>query len=284
MKVDCQWFNANLEAFFCDSLDVQKSQLASEHLKTCLSCRNEVQSLREVDPLIRQLLKYRMTKVGAAARAPKRSFGFRLGLAGAAAALLGILILAVFLRRGDEPGSVLPTDDATIQASASPNSNDPKIETVPPNSRAKPDAPVLDAPGPKPIPEPEITDNSPSFLVTDPAGYSTSLEDYRGRVLLIGVWSAEQPEAAQSIQKLYQTFGNRKGVRVLGVTSRNTARPAGLTFPIVFNNGSRLMDTKSPNFVIVDKEGKIQLRGSLVSDANSLTTKVRAKLDELGGK
>ena len=77
MKVDCQWFNTNLEAFFCDSLDAQQLQLASEHLKTCLSCRSEVQALRDVDPLVKQLLEFRMTKAIAGAHAPRRSIGFQ---------------------------------------------------------------------------------------------------------------------------------------------------------------------------------------------------------------
>ena len=103
-------------------------------------------------------------------------------------------------------------------------------------------------------------------------------------MLFIGVWSADQPEAAQNIQKLYQAFGSRKDVRILGVTSRNQERPAGMTFPMVFNNGSRLLETRSSDFVVVDKEGNVQMRGSLVGDSTALTSKVRAKLDELGGR
>src|SRR5712672_3341344 len=107
MKVDCQWFTANLEAFFCDGLDAQQLQLASEHLKTCLSCRSEVQALRDVDPLIKQLLEFRMTKAHAGARAPKRSLGFQLGLAGAAVALVGALVFVAFLGRTGGLGGLL---------------------------------------------------------------------------------------------------------------------------------------------------------------------------------
>jgi hypothetical protein len=53
---------------------------------------------------------------------------------------------------------------------------------------------------------------------------------------------------------------------------------------MVFNNGSRLLETRSADFVVVDKEGNIQMRGSLAGDSTALTTKVRAKLDELGGR
>jgi hypothetical protein len=287
MKVDCQWFSTNLEAFFSDGLDAQQHQLASEHLKTCLSCRSEVQALRDMDPLIKQLLEFRMTKALAAAQAPKRSAAFQLGLAGAAVALLGVLVFVAFLGRTGGLGDLHPASQPTLQSEGPPNSlnsNDVKVDDTTPALRAKPDAPDPKSPGIKPGPEPAITDNSPAFLVTDPALYSTNLEDYRGRVLFIGVWSADQPEAAQNIQKVYQAFGNRKGVRILGVTSRNQERPAGMTFPMVFNNGSRLLDIRSSDFAVVDKEGNVQMRGSLVGDPNVLTTKIRAKLDELGGR
>jgi hypothetical protein len=284
MKVDCQWFSANLEAYFCDSLDAQQLQLASEHLKTCLSCRSEVQALRDIDPLVKELLQFRMTHALAGARAPKRGIGFQIGLAGATAALVGILVFVAFLGRSGGLNGLFPGNQATLPGPDVPNSGDVKVDGAAPDLRAKPDAPDPKAPGIQPGPEPAITDNSPAFLVTDPAGYSTNLEDYRGRVLLIGVWSADQPESAQNIQRLYQAFGNRKEVRILGVTSRNAERPAGMTFPMVFNNGSRLLETRSSNFVIVDKEGNVQMRGSLAGDSNALTTKVKVKLDELGGR
>jgi len=287
MKVDCQWISTNLEAFFSESLDVQQLQQASEHLKTCLSCRSEVQALRDVDPLIKQLLEFRMTKALAAAHAPKRSAAFQLGLAGAAVALVGVLVFVAFLGRTGGLGNLLPASQTTLQSEGNPdsqNSNDVKVDGEIPALRAKSDAPDPKSPGIKPGPEPPITDISPAFLVTDPAGYSTNLEDYRGHVLFIGVWSEDQPEASQNIQKLYQAFGNRKEVRILGVTSRNQERPAGMTFPMVFNNGSRLLDIRSSDFAVVDKEGNVQMRGSLVVDPSVLTPKIRAKLDELGGR
>jgi len=285
MKVDCQWISTNLEAFFSDSLDAEQLQQASEHLKTCLSCRSEVQALRDIDPLIKQLLEFRMRKALAVAHAPKRSAAFQLGLAGAAVALVGVLVFVTFHTGG--LGDLLPTSQTTLQSEGSPNSvngDDAKVDGEIPAPRAKPDAPDPKLSGIKPGPEPPITDISPPFLVTDPAGYSTNLEDYRGRVVFIGVWSADQPEAAQNIQKLYQAFGSRKEVRILGVTSRNQERPGGMTFPMVFNNGSRLLDIRSSDFAVVDKEGNVQMRGSLVVDPNVLTAKIRAKLDELGAR
>jgi hypothetical protein len=285
MKVDCQWFSTNLEAFFCESLDAGQLQLASEHLKTCLSCRSEVQGLRDLDPIIQEVLKFRLSKANAAAHAPKRSIAFQFGLAGAVLALVGILVLVVFLGRSGGFGGLLPTSPSAQNGTAPGNpNNDVKVDDETPALRAKLDAPNTDLPATKPAPEPAITDASPAFQVTDPSGYSRNLDDYRGRALLIGVWSADRPEAAQNIQRLYEAFGSRKDVRILCVTSRDQERPAGMTCPMVFNNGSRLLETKNSEFVVVDKEGSVQLRGSLAGDTNALTAKIRVKLDELGGK
>jgi len=234
--------------------------------------------------MVKQLLEFRMATAIAAAHAPKRSIAFQLGLAGAAVAVVGVLAFAAFGLTGGGGLGLPRSNQPSLQSSTSPTAGDVKVDGEAAAMRAKPDAPDPKSPGIKPSPEPAITDNSPAFLVTDPAGYSRTLEDYRGRVLLIGVWSADQPEAAENIQRLYETFGSRKELRILGVTSHTQERPAGMTFPTAFNNGSRLLETRSPGFVVVDKEGNVQMRGSLVGDANALTTKVRAKLDELGGR
>jgi len=57
-----------------------------------------------------------------------------------------------------------------------------------------------------------------------------------------------------------------------------------MTFPLVFNSGSRLLDTRSSDYAIVDKDGTVQMRGSLIGDSNALTARIKAKLDELGGR
>jgi hypothetical protein len=284
MKVDCQWFSSRLEAFFCESLGEPELQLASEHLKTCLTCRNEVQALQNVDPLVKQLLEFRMAKARAADRAPRRSLGFQLGLAAGGVALAGILVFAVFLRQTEAPNGLLPSIQTVLHSSGASDSGEGKLDGSIPTTRAKPDAPDQKSPSVKPGPEPAIPEGAPEFLVADAAGYSTSLQDYRGHVLLFGVWSADEPEAAQNLQRLYQAFGNRKEVRILGISSRNQERLAGTTFPMVFNSGSHLIETHISNFALIDKEGTVQMRGSLVGDSNALIPKIREKLDELGGR
>jgi len=278
MKIDCRWFSTNLEAFFCESLGTEDFKLASEHLQTCLSCRKEFQALHETDPLVKQVLAYRMTKARAAAFAPRRSMGFQLGLATAAVALLAVLGIVIFNQTERPKGSA----NQSAAQSPDPSKDEDKGEPSLSIDRTKPDAPDPRLQPVKPPPEPAISDNAPEFQVITPEGYSKSLQDYRNRILLFGVWSADRPETSQNLQRLYQAFGTRRDLQILGISSRGQDRPAGMTFPMVFNNGSRLLETRVASYAIVDKDGRVQWSDTLVGDSNVLISKVRAKLDELG--
>jgi len=284
MKVDCRWFGTKLEAYFCETLGDEDLRLAAEHLNTCLTCRREVQALNDIDPLVRQLFDHRMAKAEAATRAPRRSVGFQLGLAGAALAMTAALAFMILTRQtSPQPTPALPSSASNVDTNTTLAENTKSEDSSQPE-RLKPDAPITKSSKSTPAAEPAIPDNAPEFLVITPEGYSKSLQDYKGRVLLMGVWANDQSEAVQNLQKLYQALGTRTDVRILGASTRNQDRPAGTTFPIVFNNGSRLLETRTSNFVVVDKEGNVQMRDSLVGDSTALVTKVRARLDELGGK
>jgi len=280
--MDCQWFNANLEAYFCETLGNEELLLVSEHLTTCLSCRNEVQSLRDVDPMVRQVLDYRMTKARLAASAPRRSIGFQLGLAGAGVALAAAIVFGVFLHQANEPGGSASIVPPTLQSSDSPDTKAGKGSDSTPTVRAKPVAPDQPAAVKSIAPEPIIPAGAPEFAVIDPSGYSKSLSDYRGRVLLIGIWSADRKETAQNLQRVYQALGTRRNLSVLGVSRRKQDPLPGMTFPVVFNDGSRLLEARDFEYVVVDKEGHEQLRGSLAGDSNALISKIRTKLEQLG--
>jgi hypothetical protein len=205
-------------------------------------------------------------------------------LAGAALAMTAALAFLFFTRQASAPTVQQLPSSASVSNLGSPAAETTKVEDPTPTVRLKPDAPVTGPTGLNPGLEPVIPDNAPEFLVINPEGYSTNLQDYKGRVLLVGVWSSDQPETVQNLQKLYQAFGTRREVRILGASTRSLDRPAGTTFPMVFNNGSRLLGTRTSSFVVVDKESKVQMRDSLAGDSNALIAKVRAKLDELGGK
>ena len=282
MKVDCQWFGANLEAYFCEGLGVEELRLASEHLNTCLSCKSEVQALRDVDPVVKQVLDFRMAKARTAALAPRRSIGFQIGLAGAGVALAAALVFAVFIRQPSGSGESAAVIAPTLQSSDSSNTKSVKGDGSAPTGRLKPDAPDQPTSVKPTAPEPIIPEGAPEFAVIDPYGYGTSLADYRGRVLLFGIWSADHREATQNLQRVYQAFGSRRGLSVLGVARRKQDQLPGITFPMVFNDGSRLLEAHESDYVVIDKEGRVQMRGSLAEDANVLIPKIRAKLDQLG--
>src|SRR5258708_2811218 len=92
MTVDCQWIETNLEALSCDSLNGEESRLARGHIDTCSSCRNEVDAVRAIDPLIKKHFQREL----AIARQPRVVHGARVfGLGTATAALVAILLFVV---------------------------------------------------------------------------------------------------------------------------------------------------------------------------------------------
>jgi hypothetical protein len=129
------------------------------------------------------------------------------------------------------------------------------------------------------VPVPQ--EGSVAFLVTDPAGYSRRAEDYRGYILLMGVWSADRPETIANIERLYRTFGSNARMRVLGVSHERQTKPPGTTFPLAFNQGSTLFGTSPGDFVLLDEAGVLRLRGSLLTDSASITNAINTALKDL---
>jgi hypothetical protein len=119
--------------------------------------------------------------------------------------------------------------------------------------------------------------DAPAFLITDLAGYSRSLEDYRGFTLLLGVWSLDLPESVANLERLYKTFGSNPKVRVIGVSDQRASKPPNTTFPIFYNQGSRLLDAKPGDFVLLNGTGTVRLRGSITGDFESLSKTLREK-------
>src|SRR5262249_55501777 len=138
---------------------------------------------------------------------------------------------------------------------------------TPPIANAEPSVPVVEPPTPPPVKEhepaevlrakptagepnatadvrreksPPITANSPDFLVTDPAGYTHSLDEYRGRVVVVGVWSRNQAESIANLERLYRANSTNTKLRLLGVSNEHEPKPTNTTFPIFYNQGSRL--------------------------------------------
>ena len=270
-RIDCRWIEDNLEALFCDRLDHEQSRLARAHIDSCDACRREVQALNAIDPLVQKHFRREL----AIAQQPRAlSTGRVFGLSAAALALVAIL---AFIGLRPSPAPVPPSTVAsapTIQTQPAaevqrlPDAKSPE-ETVAPTERAKPNAipTVLDR---TPSAQPASSDKAPEFLVTDVAGYSHRIEDYRGHVVVVAVWSGASQEAIANFQRLYEMYGSNTKFRFAGVSNERLAKPQSATFPIFYNRGSKLFGARSGEFVLIDDNGGITLRGSLVKDFDTL--------------
>jgi len=52
--------------------------------------------------------------------------------------------------------------------------------------------------------------------------------------------------------------------------SERQPKPTNTTFPLAYNQGSRLFEAAPGDFVLVNETGSVQLRGSLVKDFDKL--------------
>jgi hypothetical protein len=261
MNVNCEWITANFEGYFSDRLHPEEKQIFHAHIQVCSNCREELRQLNDTDPLIRNYFKHQL----AVAHIPVRRRAWLIP-AGVAAAFATLFVLLPMLKTSDV--TVTAPAPATTAPAAASAPEVGKVQEESPILRAKPQsdnsAAELNASG---HPEQERTVD---FLVTDPAGYSSTIENYRGRMLLFGVWSTDQPHSISNLERVYQTFGSNTKVRILGVSNQRGTKPAGTTFPVVYNQGSRLLGTGIGRFVLLDETGSVRLRGSLAEDYGKL--------------
>ena len=112
---------------------------------------------------------------------------------------------------------------------------------------------------------------------TDPAGYSHTADEYRGHVVVIGIWSVDQPEATGNLDWLYRTYAANTKLRFFGVSKIGQTKPANVTFPVVYNQGSKVFGARPGDFVVLDENGSVELRGSLVKDFDSIRKLLQGK-------
>ena len=280
--MDCRWVENHLEAIFCDTLAEEETRLAREHIENCAACRSEVQSLMAIDPLIKKYFHAQVARAVRAGDAPARGiWRSRWSLQAAAVAVVAVVLILLF--RIPQPNDVQTT--VSVQTAAAPASVDgpsiDKKDSAEPNERAKPSADRLaetEVSGRSTVlsPTPDTT-NAPTFLVSDPAGYSHSIQDYRGFKTFIGVWSPEQPRSIAALERLYKTFGSNPALRFIGVSPQRSSKPPNTTFPVFSNQGSRLMGAKPGEFVLLNEVGSVTLRGLLAEDFETLSKALREK-------
>jgi hypothetical protein len=266
--------DSRFEAYCCDRLDDSEWRLAESHLKDCSQCREELAGLNAVDPLVKDVFRHRLS-VARSPRAPQLRLRV-FPVAATALAIIAVVTGLVFIRPTVNAPELPPV---AIQAPVAPTESvEPKPAEVEPDvARAKPDE-IRPAVPPSVIPPPGRLTNGEPFAVIDAAGYVRHLEDFRGYVLVVGVWSDDQPQAAQNLDQVYRTFASNANFRLLGVANGPQNVVPGATFPIVYNYDSRLLGAKESEFVVIDAKGTERLRGSLLTDTSNLLQGVRSAL------
>src|SRR5262245_9338019 len=280
MSVDCQWVEKNLEAFFCDRLSESDSSLARGHMDSCESCRKEAESLNAIDPIIKNYFRRELE----IARRPRLVHKGRiLGLSGAGAAVAAVALLLLVPRMPQIPPVLAPTISQQTPV-ASTSSSEPSKPVKIEEAAAEPVRvkPVTGAAVPTPPPDRKsqplpATPSEMQFQVVDPAGYSHTLEEFKGHVVVIAVWNPEQKEAIRNIERLYRTYAGNPKYRFLGVSHDRQTKPGNTTFPMLYNRGSSLFGAEPGEFVMLDETGGVQLRGSLVKDIDLLRKALQEK-------
>jgi hypothetical protein len=279
MTVDCQWIEKNLEALFCDKLNSEESRLAREHIDSCGSCAKEVAALNMIDPLVKRLFQSELNRSLGARPLPRRVP--TPALVGLSSALIAVSVLLFFTLRVPQQNAVVQTGTVAEQVAPASSPEAAPLVKSPDGTSLERAKPVEGAPPDRlptaPVATAAPDNNAPDFLVNDPAGYSRTLNDYRGHALVIGVLNASQPDVASNLESLYKSFGVNSKLRFIGISNDRQARLVNTTFPVAYNQGSKLLGAQPGEFVLLDEAGTIQLRGSLVKDFETLRRSLQEK-------
>ena len=117
------------------------------------------------------------------------------------------------------------------------------------------------------------------FYVTDTAGYSQTLADYSGSIIVLGVFDASGHD---TFEQAYTAYGTDARFSFVGVSLNSDIRPGNITFPLMSNRGFSLLGTPAGAFTIVGPDGALLRRG--LFDVDSLADVLQASLEELGAR
>jgi len=281
MTENCQWFTSRLDAYFEETLARDVREAFDAHRASCPECERKFaqadSEISQADPVLRQVLRYRIAQSQAAASMNSRPRVWRLALAGSGLAVAALLAFGVIFREPASPPPVAanPPAEATSTPDAVAPVKTDKVDDVSDVQRAKPEpgAPSAGAAAPNSV---AVGAASPDFAVIDAAGYSASLETYRGKVLLFAVISPEHGDAVKNLQGLYAAFGANPDLRVLGILTKPGVTVSG--FPVFYNHGSRLLGVEEGQFLLADPSGKTVLKGVLNETNTGL---VKAELEKM---
>lgn len=149
--------------------------------------------------------------------------------------------------------------------------------------------------GERTAPAPEVGSPAPAYSATSLAGDPVSLEELRGKVVLLNVWATwcvPCREEIPALQALYEESAGR-GLEVVGVSVdapgseeavRDFARRFDLTYPIWLDERgavtSTFRATGVPNSYLIDREGTIVWKrvGPVEAGDSSLARALRESL------
>jgi hypothetical protein len=273
MTVDCTWIEKHLEALSCGTLNSEENEIAQSHLENCGSCAKEVAALNAIDPIVKFHFRRELRRAKQSTPAIPRTIPKRGLAAATSAAVLAASILLLIEMRTQRHATVVPA--ASVAHEVTPTAVPESIPPVKSTDATGIDRtkPVESNAGDRIESRPAISapdGNAPEFLVSDPAGYSRTLADYRGHILILGILDARQSEAESNFERLYTAFASNPKLRFLGVFNDRQPRPANTTFPIAYNQGSKLFGAKSGEFLLLDENAAITQRGSLLKDFAAL--------------
>jgi len=117
-------------------------------------------------------------------------------------------------------------------------------------------------------------DNAPNFSLKDIDGIKVSLDQFRGKTVVIAFWSTWCSRCEEELTFLKESFGKRNDVVVLLINQdseksvsllrvRTLKEKLGITFPILMDEGLALWDdfgiNALPTSIVIGKNGVVKM-------------------------
>lgn len=142
----------------------------------------------------------------------------------------------------------------------------------------------------------EGNESAPSLVLADIRGVEHSLEQYRGKVVVVNFWATwclPCVEELPSLENAWQRY-RQQGLVVLAVSGEESdvvtsfleRLPSDITFPVLIDgdmkSGNRWQIRGLPTTVVVDRSGDVHWRaeGQLDFSASDVNKKLLALLDD----
>ena len=136
-------------------------------------------------------------------------------------------------------------------------------------------------------------EKAPAILLKDINGKTVSLEDFKGKVILLNFWATWCPPCRAEIPELIKwqnEYGN-KGLQIIGITYpptnrakvRSFVRQNEINYPVLFGSKKtkQLFDSGDtmPFSVVIDKDGNIKERIEGIIFAEEFDEKIKPLLE-----